>query len=95
MSFPFFDRSTSPPFQQVLDYTGSPDGVQPVYIGWATPGTAITDTKWMIRKFIYDGSNRVTNILFANGDVGFKYAWNTSAGSALGSAFLNAAVVFK
>ena len=95
MSFPMFDRSTAMPFQQVFDYTGSPDGVQPVYIGWSTPGVAASSPMWMIRKFIYDGSNRVTNIQYANGDTGFKYAWNTSGGSLLGLVFLNAGIVFK
>ncbi len=95
MSFPFLDRSTAPPYQQVLDYTGSPDGNQPVYVGWADPGVAINDPKWMIRKFSYDGSNRITNIQYANGDVGFRAAWNTTAGTLVGSVFSNAGVVFK
>lgn len=92
MSFPFFDRSTSPPVQQVFDYTGSPDGVQPVYIGLTTPGVAITEAKWCIRKFTYDTSNRITNIQYANGDVGFKQVWNSTAGAVAGSVYGGGAI---
>ena len=95
--FPFFDRSTAPPVQQVFDFTGSPDGVQPIYIGWSTPGSKIDSPVWMIRKFTYvsdgQGGYRVTNIQYANADVGYKYAWNTTPGSVIGSTFTNAAVL--
>lgn len=93
--FPVFDRGTAPPYDQVLDYTNSPDGVQPVYIGWAAPGTPINAAGWMIRKLSYDGSSRVTNIQYCNGDTGFGQVWNTTPGSVLGSTFSNSGAVFK
>jgi hypothetical protein len=79
MSYPMFDRSTAPPYQQAFDYTGSPDGSQPVYIGWAPTGALTSDAKWSIRKLSYDGSNRVTNIQYASGDTGFKKIWDNRA----------------
>lgn len=97
--FPFFDRATAPAIQQVFDYTGSPDGVQPVYIGWATPGAKINSPVWMIRKFSYvantSGGYNISNIQYANNDVGFKFAWNTTPGNVVGSVFSNSAVTFQ
>jgi hypothetical protein len=96
VSYPVFDRSASPPYQQVFDYTGSPDGVQPVYVGWAPPGAAITANSWMIRKFFYasngQGGYNITNIQFANGDTGFSQVWNTTAGSVIGSTYGGGAI---
>jgi hypothetical protein len=99
MSWPIFDISPAPPYQQVFDYTGSPDGVQPIYAGMATCGALSSDTKWKIRKFTYasDGAGgfRVTNIQFCNGDTGYRQVWNTNGVSILGCPFLNASAVFK
>lgn len=79
MSWPITDFSTSPPYQQIFDYTGSIDGIQPIYIGWAAPGAATTDAKWLIRRFTYDGSNRVSQIQFATGAFKFMSRWDQRA----------------
>ena len=78
MSWPLFDFSSAPGYIQNLDYAGGTSG-QPIYVGWATPGVATSDAKWKIRKFTYDGNNQLTNIQFANGDVGFNAKWDDRA----------------
>lgn len=78
MSFPFFDFSSSPPYQQIFDYNGTTNGT-PLYAGWATPGVAQSDPKWKIRQFIYDTNNQILTIKHANADVGFKFQWSQRA----------------
>jgi len=75
MTWPMFDFSSAPGFQQIFDYAGGTTG-QPTYIGWATPGVATSAAKWKIRKFTYDGNGQLTNIQFASGDVGFNFIWD-------------------
>jgi hypothetical protein len=48
----------------------------PIYLGEAIPGTAITDELWQIRKLTFDGQNNVTAIEFAEGSPGFNYIWS-------------------
>ena len=79
MSWPVFDFSSAPGFQQIFDYQGGSSG-QPIYVGWATPGVQVTDAKWKIRKFTYDANNQITNIQFSNGDVGFNGVWANRTG---------------
>jgi YD repeat-containing protein len=78
MGWPIFDFGSAPPYQQIFDYGGGTTG-NPIYIGWAPPGVATSDAKWKIRKFTYDGNSQVTNIKFANGDVGFNAIWDNRA----------------
>jgi len=70
--WPIFDFSAAPPYQQILDYQGGP---VVIYIGWATPGASQSDPVWKIRKFTYDTNNAVTQIQYANADVGFTQIW--------------------
>jgi hypothetical protein len=77
-----FDWSSAPPYQQQFDYAGRTDS-QPVYIGWATPGVATSDPKWKIRRFSYNSDGSVSQIQFANGDVGFQQIWDNRANAAL------------
>jgi len=44
----------NPKFTKLIDYAG---GSNPVYAGWAFPGTATSSAKWKIKKFVYSGSN--------------------------------------
>lgn len=78
MSFPMFDFGSAPPYQQVFDY-GSRTDMQPVYVGWATPGVATSAASWMIRKFTYNADGSISQIQFAAGDVGFKAIWDNRA----------------
>jgi len=75
LSWPVFDFSSAPGYQQVFDYQGGTSG-QPIYVGWSTPGVATSAQKWKIRKFTYDANNQITNIQFAQGDVGFNFIWD-------------------
>lgn len=43
--------------QQRVDY--DEDG-NAIYIGYAPMGTAADEANWLIQKFTYDGSNRMT-----------------------------------
>jgi hypothetical protein len=78
MSWPIFDFSSAPGYQQIFDYNGTTVGT-PLYIGWATPGVATSMAKWKIRQFTYDGNNQILNIKYANGDVGFNAIWDNRA----------------
>ena len=48
---------------------------QPIYIGWAIPGTAETDDAWQITKLTYTGNN-VTLITFADSNTEFDNIWS-------------------
>lgn len=80
MGFPMFDFGSAPPYQQVFDFSG---GSAIVYIGWATPGVPTSAAKWKIRKLTYttvsDGSSQVSQIQYANSDVGFNSIWDNRA----------------
>lgn len=50
-------------------------GVQ-VYIGEAKPGTAVAAAKWRIKKLVYDGSNLLTDVQWADGTADFVKVWD-------------------
>ena len=54
-------RTTEIPsnMQMRCDYDTRTDG-QPVYLGFAPRGLAVGEAKWLLHKFTYDGSDRVT-----------------------------------
>lgn len=79
MTWPITDFGTAPPYQQVFDYTGSPDGTQPVYIGWASPGVATSEAKWAVRKLTYNATPAITNIQWANKAFAFNSIWDNRA----------------
>ena len=61
-------------YKQLMEYDGSN---RLLYLGKAQPGTAATEAKWQIQKFIYDGaSTRIIQVLFANGSEGFVHIWD-------------------
>ncbi len=59
-----------------LDYDG---GANPIYIGLATPGTATSTARWLIKKLTFDGSDNPTAIKFANGSPNFDQIWDDRA----------------
>ena len=59
------------------DYDGSGNLV---YFGLAATGTADAASSWQIRKFLYDGSGNLLDILWANGVNAFNQAWTGRAG---------------
>lgn len=87
MGWPWVSLTDATPYQIIMDYTGSPGG-GPVYIGWAPPGASPKDAKWKIIKIIYItivvGGVSMTvesQRQYANGDIGFKYVFNSSGGT--------------
>ena len=54
-------RTTEIPsnMQMRCDYDTRTDG-QPVYLGFAPKGLGVGDTKWLLHKFTYDVSDRIT-----------------------------------
>lgn len=54
-------RSTEIPSnqQQRLDYGARTDG-QPVYMGFADKGLGISASGWLLQKFTYDASSKMT-----------------------------------
>ena len=62
-------------YTKAMDFDG---GANPVYIGYAVPGTAKSAAAWRIQKLTYSGSN-VTDIQLANGSPDFTAVWNNRA----------------
>ncbi|MBU2346626.1 MAG: hypothetical protein KJ888_20745 [Gammaproteobacteria bacterium] len=48
----------------------------PIYLGFASPGTAITTALWQIRKLTFDANNNITSMAYANGSPNFDSIWN-------------------
>lgn len=53
-------------------------GDNPVYIGEASPGSAITSLRWRIQKLIYSGANIVQTV-WADGSDSFNKRWDQRA----------------
>lgn len=58
--------NTESVFNQAIQYgtSGNADG-KAEYIGLAVPGTARENSRWLIKKNIYDSSGRVTDVKIA------------------------------
>lgn len=61
-------------WEKRFDYDSRSDG-QPVYIGYANPGTATTAITWLIHKVTYDGNDYPTRIQVATA------AWDSRTGA--------------
>lgn len=62
-----------------LDYTGGP-GDQPVYVGYAEPGSLTAEPVWKVMKLTYSGSNLVKREwALTNGIADFKNVWDDRA----------------
>lgn len=59
-----FDASAI--FNQAIQYgtVGNASG-KAEYVGFAVPGTARTDARWLIKKITYDGNGRTTDVQIA------------------------------
>jgi len=62
-------------FQMNVDYDGGSD---PIYVGYAAPGTADATEGWLIVKYTYSSGN-VTKARFANDQAEFAMAWSSRA----------------
>lgn len=55
------------------DYDGNNNAI---YIGWATPGTATSDTGWRILQQNFNGSGLMTGTAFPGGSPAFAFIWD-------------------
>jgi len=62
---------------QRIDYQG---GNNPVYLGFAEPGTSTSSAGWQLRKLSYSGG-LVTAILFGSGNTNFDKIWDNRSGT--------------
>ena len=60
-------------YMTALDYDSSGNLI---YIGKANMNSSKADGVWSIRKLVYDASNNLTDMLWANGDGEFNNIWN-------------------
>jgi hypothetical protein len=51
----------------------------PIYVGYANPGTAIDVAGWQIQKITYDVNNNPTDISYPSGSEGFTFKWSLRA----------------
>ena len=58
-----------------LDPNGRSDD-QPVYVGFAVPGTSTGSSGWKIIEILYDASGGVSQVLWANGTANFDKTWS-------------------
>ena len=65
-------------YKQLMD---NEDGMQPIYLGLAVPGTSTGSANWMIRKNIYNTDNSFASGLFASGNTNFDKVWNDRSGT--------------
>lgn len=61
---------------EAFDYDGSGNLI---YFGSAEPGSAKNAAKWKISKLTYDGSNKLLDIQWADGDLEEDNVWNDRA----------------
>jgi len=71
VSYPF----TPSDLKKRIDYDGGSD---PVYVGYAAPGTAEGSAAWQIQKITYTGG-LVTGIDFAGGTNDYNRVWDDRA----------------
>jgi hypothetical protein len=60
-----------------LDYVG---GTNPIYVGYATPGSATSVAAWRILRITYDGNANPLVIEYANGNDLYANVWDNRAG---------------
>lgn len=81
---PFFDGHQAPSTDNIqsadltclIDWSG---GTNPIYIGFALPGSATSADVWQIRKLTWDGSNNPTAIQLADGSSNYNAIWDNRA----------------
>lgn len=60
----------------LLDYVG---GTNPIYVGWARPGTDPAESAWRICLIAWDVNSNPTSITWASGDTRYRHIWNNRA----------------
>lgn len=66
---------TNTPYTTEIDYSS---GTNPIYIGIALPGSALSGAVWQIKKMIYDSNGNVTTVQWADSG-NFSQIWNNRA----------------
>ena len=56
-----------------IEYDGSNN---PIYLGFAAPGSLTTEAKWQIRFLTFDVNNNITTVSYANGTPNFDKKWS-------------------
>ena len=51
----------------------------PVYIGWAAPGSATSASQWKIQKLTYDANNKLITKKWADKSARFNKVWDDRA----------------
>ena len=59
-----------------LDYVGGPN---PIYIGWALPGTTTGQKGWRLARVTYDGNGNPIAIEWAENTVAYAFKWDDRA----------------
>ena len=67
-------QTTSEGYKTRIEYSGS----NPLYVGFALPGTAETDAGWAIRKMTASGNN-ITETNWCDSDTKFDNKWSERA----------------
>lgn len=62
-------------YAQVIAYDGSNN---PLYVGWAPPGTATSAALWRVKKLLYTGG-LLTSVVWADGNDTFDNVWDNRA----------------
>jgi len=59
-----------------IDYSG---GTNPIYVGWAIPGSLAGSTVWKIIKLTWDGNDNPTRVQHASDAPSYSYEWDERA----------------
>jgi len=73
---PATEESLAELYTKLIAYDASSN---PIYTGFAAPGSASSAAVWRIKKITYDASNNPTAVEWPNGDTEFKYIWDNRA----------------
>ena len=67
------------PFFSPLDEVYENSDGQPIYEGFAPPGSATTEAVWAIKKTTYDSNGSVLTVRWADGVTTFSKVWDDRA----------------
>jgi hypothetical protein len=62
-----------------IDYVG---GTNPIFIGWAEPGTPTAKDAWKIAFITWDANDNPLTITWAEGTMAYSHVWDLRAGYA-------------
>jgi len=62
---------------QIVNIENDVDG-NPLYVGWAAPGSTDSDASWLIIQIGYSGGY-VVSVRFAEGEAEYRHVWDDRA----------------